>query len=82
MRSEPGREPDVPLCDMYENRVTGECAVVLRGSEERPDGPGLVHLIARPGSAVVGEHLHRNITERFKVIRRTWRPRSMARRSG
>ncbi|CAN5355303.1 hypothetical protein BH24ACT7_BH24ACT7_15960 [soil metagenome] len=54
--------------DMYENRVTGEYAVVLRGSEERPDGPGLVHLIAQPGSAVVGEHIHRGITERFKVI--------------
>lgn len=54
--------------DIYENRVTGEYAVVLRGSEDRGDGPGIVHLTARPGAAVVGEHFHPSIRERFTVL--------------
>jgi quercetin dioxygenase-like cupin family protein len=44
--------------DVYESRVTGEYAVILRGTEDRGDGPGIVHLRARPGAAVVGEHYH------------------------
>ena len=55
--------------DVYENRVTGEYAVVLRGSEDRGDGPGIAHLKARPGAAVVGEHVHPHIVERFTVLR-------------
>jgi quercetin dioxygenase-like cupin family protein len=55
--------------DFYENKVTGEYAVVLRGTEDRGDGPGIAHLTARPGAAVVGEHFHPYITERFKVLR-------------
>jgi mannose-6-phosphate isomerase-like protein (cupin superfamily) len=54
--------------DVYENRVTGEYAVVLRGSEDRGSGPGIVHLLARPGAAVVGEHFHPGIVERFTVL--------------
>jgi quercetin dioxygenase-like cupin family protein len=54
--------------DLYANKVTGEYAVVLRGTEDRGDGPGIVHLVARPGAAVVGEHLHPSITERFIVL--------------
>lgn len=54
--------------DVYENRVTGEYAVVLRGSEDRGDGPGIVHLTARPGAAVVGEHFHPYIREKFTVL--------------
>jgi mannose-6-phosphate isomerase-like protein (cupin superfamily) len=54
--------------DVYQNSVTGEYCVVLRGTEDRGDGPGIVHLVARPGAAVVGEHIHPMIEERFKVI--------------
>ena len=55
--------------DVYENRVTGEYAVVLRGSDDRGDGPGIAYLVARPGAAVVGEHFHPLMTERFTVVR-------------
>ena len=54
--------------DVYENKVTGEYAVVLRGSEDRGEGPGIVHLTARPGAAVIGEHLHPYMIERFTVV--------------
>ena len=54
--------------DVFENKVTGEYCVVLRGSEDRGSGPAVVHLLARPGAAVVGEHVHPALTERFKVI--------------
>lgn len=54
--------------DVYENRVTGEYAVILRGTEDRGDGPGIVHLRGRPGAAVVGEHYHPSIIEKFTVI--------------
>src|SRR6187551_563052 len=55
--------------DVYENKVTGEYAVVLRGTEDRGDGPGIAHLLARPGAAVVGEHFHPHMIERFTVVR-------------
>ena len=54
--------------DVYENKVTREYAVVLRGTEDRGDGPMIVHLTARPGAAVVGEHVHPNLRERFTVV--------------
>ena len=53
--------------DLYENTVTGERAVVLRG-EEAPEHPLLAHLTVRPGGFVAGEHVHPGLTERFKVI--------------
>jgi len=54
--------------DVYENKVTGERAVVLRGDEDGHGQPGLVHLTARPHGAVVGEHIHPQFQERFQVI--------------
>lgn len=54
--------------DMYENRVTGERAVVLRGEEDGGGEPALVHLTVKPGGAVVGEHIHPRLQERFRVI--------------
>ena len=63
-----GARPMSRCGDVYENRVTGEYAVVLRGSEDRGAGPGIVHLLARPGAAVVGEHFHPGIVERFTVL--------------
>jgi mannose-6-phosphate isomerase-like protein (cupin superfamily) len=55
--------------DVYENRVTGEYALLLRGTEDRGDGPGIAHLTARPGAAVVGEHFHPSIVETFTVLK-------------
>lgn len=54
--------------DVYENKVTGERAVVLRGDEDSDGQSALVHLIVRPHGAVVGEHIHPRIQERFRVI--------------
>src|SRR5690349_4190088 len=54
--------------DLYVNNVTGEWAVVLRGDEDAPDEPMLVHLRVSPGGAVSGEHLHPALQERFRVL--------------
>jgi quercetin dioxygenase-like cupin family protein len=54
--------------DLYVNDVTGERAVVLRGDEDAPGEPMLVHLHVRPGGAVAGEHLHPAMQERFVVL--------------
>lgn len=54
--------------DVIENRVTGERALVLVGTEEAGEGAVAVLMYARPGAAVVGEHVHATITERFRVI--------------
>ncbi|NGO55485.1 cupin domain-containing protein [Allomesorhizobium camelthorni] len=54
--------------DVYENKVTGEYAVILRGTEDRGQGPGIAHLLARPGAAVVGEHFHPHLREKFTVL--------------
>jgi len=54
--------------DVYENRVTGEYALILRGTEDRGQGPGIAHLTARPRAAVVGEHFHPHMTEKFTVL--------------
>jgi mannose-6-phosphate isomerase-like protein (cupin superfamily) len=55
--------------DVYENKVTGEYAVVLRGTDDRGEGPAIAHLTARPGAAVVGEHFHPYLIEKFTVLR-------------
>ena len=44
--------------DFYENKVTGERAVVLRGDEDGHGQSALVHLTAWPHGSVVGEHIH------------------------
>jgi quercetin dioxygenase-like cupin family protein len=54
--------------DLYENRVTGERAVVLRGDVDGAGLSGLVHLTVMPGGAVVGEHVHPAMDERFRVV--------------
>ena len=48
--------PDIG--DLYENTVTGEPAVVLRG-DEAPELPMLAQLTVRPGGFVAGGHIHR-----------------------
>ena len=56
-------------CDVHINPVTGERAAV----RVRPDETGgqlmVVDLYIRPGGAVVGEHFHPTIEERFEVVR-------------
>lgn len=54
--------------DVYENRVTGERGVVLRGDEDGAGESFLAHLTVRPGGAVVGEHVHPRTQERFRVV--------------
>jgi quercetin dioxygenase-like cupin family protein len=54
--------------DVYENRATGERAVVLRGDEDGAGQSAFVHLTVKPGGAVVGEHVHPRIRERFRVV--------------
>lgn len=54
--------------DLYENHVTGERGVVLRGTEDGDGASLLVHLTVRPGGAVAGEHIHPALTETFTVI--------------
>lgn len=55
--------------DFYENRITSERVVVLRGDEDAAPGEsGFGHLTVAPRGAVAGEHLHPHIGERFHVI--------------
>ncbi len=55
--------------DVYENPVTGERAVVRIGTEETGGELLVVDLYVRPGGAVIGEHFHPAIEERFTVFR-------------
>lgn len=55
--------------DVFENPVTGERAVVRIGTDQN-DGELLVaDLYIRPGGAVMGEHVHPALEERFTVLR-------------
>jgi len=54
--------------DFYENRVTGERGVVLRGDEDAAGDSGVVHLTVKPGGALVGEHVHPRLQETFRVV--------------
>ncbi|HEX6388745.1 MAG TPA: cupin domain-containing protein [Solirubrobacteraceae bacterium] len=53
--------------DVYTNPVTGERVVVRHGTEDGPGTPA-VDLYVQPGGAVVGAHVHPDITERFTVV--------------
>ena len=54
---------------MLENPVTGERGVVRIGTEQTGGELLVVDLYIRPGGAVMGEHLHPAIEERFTVLR-------------
>lgn len=55
---------------VIENPVTGERAIVRRApASDR--SPLVADLYARPGAAVVGEHVHPSSTETFTVVRGT-----------
>jgi quercetin dioxygenase-like cupin family protein len=55
--------------DVVENPVTGERAVVRIGTEQTGGELLVVDLYIRPGGAVMGEHVHSAIEERFTVLR-------------
>jgi len=54
--------------DVIENPVTGERVVIRIGTEETGGEYLLVDLYVRPGGAVIGEHVHPAMEERFTVI--------------
>jgi quercetin dioxygenase-like cupin family protein len=54
--------------DVIENPVTGERAVVRLGTEETAGELLIVDLHIRPGGAVIGDHFHPAIEERFSVM--------------
>jgi mannose-6-phosphate isomerase-like protein (cupin superfamily) len=54
--------------DVYENKITSERGVVLRGDEDSDGQPALVHLIVQPHGAVAGEHIHPQVREASRVI--------------
>ena len=55
--------------DVIENPVTGERAVVRIGTEQTGGELLVVDLYIRPGGAVMREHVHPAIEERFTVLR-------------
>src|SRR5215472_16171805 len=55
--------------DVFENPVTGERAVVRIGTNQTAGELLVVDLYIRPGGAVMGEHVHPAIEERFTVLR-------------
>jgi quercetin dioxygenase-like cupin family protein len=55
--------------DVVENPVTGERSVVRIGTAETAGKLAVVDLYIRPGGAVMGEHIHPSIEERFTVLR-------------
>ena len=55
--------------EVYENLVTGERAVIRVGTEETGGELIIVDVYLRPGAAVIGEHLHPAMEERFTMLR-------------
>ena len=55
--------------EVFENPVTGERAVVRIGTEQNNGELLVADLYIRLGGAVMGEHLHPSLEERFTVLR-------------
>lgn len=55
--------------EVYENPVTGERAVIRIGTDITGDERLVVDLYIQPGGAVMGEHFHPVMEERFTVLR-------------
>jgi quercetin dioxygenase-like cupin family protein len=55
--------------DFFENPVTGEAAIVRIGTEESGGELLIADLYIAPGGAVMGEHYHPGIEERFTLAR-------------
>jgi hypothetical protein len=58
--------------DFFENPVTGEAAIVRIGTEETDGELLIADLYIAPGGAVMGEHYHPGMEERF-TLARGWR---------
>lgn len=54
--------------DTFYNPVTGERAITIEAPAENPERRLVSELHLEPGAAVVGEHLHPAIDERFDVL--------------
>lgn len=54
--------------DVFENPVTGEHGYIRVGTDETSGEYMMADLRVRPNGAVVGEHLHPNLDERFTVL--------------
>jgi quercetin dioxygenase-like cupin family protein len=50
------------------NKITGERILIVTGTEDNAEGDLVADLYIAPGGAVVGEHVHPNIEERFTVL--------------
>jgi quercetin dioxygenase-like cupin family protein len=55
--------------EVYENPVTGERAVIRVGTDVTAGERLVVDLYVQPGGAVMGEHFHPGMEERFTVLR-------------
>jgi len=55
--------------EVYENPVTGERVVIRTGTSTTGGELLVVDLYVRPGGAVMGEHFHPALEERFTVLR-------------
>ncbi len=55
--------------DFFQNPVTGETAIVRIGTEESGGQLLVADLYIAPGGAVMGEHYHPAIEERFALLR-------------
>lgn len=54
--------------EVYENPVTGERAVIRIGTDATSGELLVVDLYVRPGGAVMGEHIHPGMEERFTML--------------
>ena len=54
--------------EVYENPVTGERAVIRIGTDTTGGERLVVDLYVQPGGAVMGEHFHPRMEERFTML--------------
>jgi quercetin dioxygenase-like cupin family protein len=54
--------------DIFENPVTGEHGYIRIGTDETNGDYMVADLRVRPGGAVMGEHIHENMDEKFTVL--------------
>lgn len=58
----------IEIGEVWENPVTGERATILELPNQNAEGRAVAELTALVGAAVVGEHLHPAIVERFTCL--------------
>ena len=54
--------------DIFENPVTGESGYIRIGTQETNGALMVADLRVRPGGAVMGEHIHETMEEKFTVL--------------